>query len=367
MSEENRFEPDQETEQESNDAASDTVSGALPGLSAQNDGLSGKISVRGLAEGAMMTALALILAVISIYVPVLNLIAPLLFPVPLAILVLRHGMKLGILSAASIFLLSSMLLGLPHALYLFIQYGFLGLFFGLCFRRQKKAAFMLVGGVLISSAALIFTFIFPSFVAGVSMEQYQEMMSALVNEYVSILQQQGARGELVMGGMTPAAFVTYMEGSLLRLLPSMLVTSAMGLTLLCYTLMCRLLRRFGYEVNKLPPFAEWRLDWHLLWALIAALALAGLGSRLGIDLMARIGDNLLMAFSPILLVCGISVLVWLMRLWRVATFVKVLAVLFLYQIFSGSFMYLLILVGVFDPIFDFRRRLELRREKKKMG
>lgn len=348
MSEENRLEPEQEPNQ-------------------QSPGLSGTITTRGLAEGAMMTALALILAVISMYVPILNLVAPLLFPAPLAVLVLRQGMKLGVICAASILLLSAMLLGLPHALYLFTQFGFLGLFFGWCFRRQKKAAFTLVGGVLISSVAFVSSFIFPSFVAGVSMEQYQLMLSDFTNEYVSLLQQQGASGELVMRGMTPAAYVAYMEELMQRLLPSMLVTSAMGLTMLCYTLLCRLLRRFGYEVNKLPPFAEWRLDWHLLWALIAALALAGLGSRFGIDLMARIGDNLLMSFSPILLVCGVSMLVWLMKLWSVATFIKVLIVLFLLQVFGSSAMYLLIMVGVFDPIFDFRRRLEWRRDKRKMG
>lgn len=342
----------------------DSARFALPPLP-ESGGAGGVITVRGLSEGAMMAALTLILAVISMYVPILNIIAPLLFPAPLALVVLRHGLKLGSLCAVSVLLLCSMLLGLPHTLFLFVQFGFLGLYFGWCFRQKIRAAYILFGGVMLSSAAIVFSFVFPSLVAGVSLEQYQAMIMSFISDYVNMLQQSG-NSELVMRGMTPAAYLTFMEDFFRRLLPGMLMISAMMLTWLCYVLMCKLLRRFGYEVGKLPAFINWRLDWRFLWALIIALALAGLGSRFGYDMVARVGDNLLMAFAPILLVCGISVAAWLLKSWRVATFIKILLVLFVVQVFGGA-IEIFILVGVFDPLFDFRRRITRMREKKQAG
>ncbi|MCL2496842.1 MAG: YybS family protein [Clostridiales bacterium] len=314
--------------------------------------------VRALAEGAMLTALALVLAVISIYVPILYTVASLVFPVPLALLVLRHGLKYGCIGAVSIFLLSAMLIGLPNAIYLFILYGFLGLFFGWCFLRHKNAAFTLLVGVLISSAAILFSLLFPTLLAGISLDQYMQMLESFSLEFANILQQQGANEEMLLNAESVSGFIV-------RLLPSLLVCGAMCSTLLCYVLMCKLLRRFGYDIPMLPPFNEWRMDWRLLWPLIVALALAGLGSRFDLNLMARIGDNMLMAFMPILLVCGISVLVWLLKPWRAAGFIKVLVVLFAFQLLGALAFYMIMLISVFDPIFDIRRRVELLRQKQK--
>lgn len=312
--------------------------------------------VRALAEGAMMTALALILAVISLYVPVFYFLVPLVFPVPLALLVLRHGLRYGCISAISVFFLSAMLIGLLNALLLLIMYGVLSLFFGWCFRLQKSAGFTLLGGVLISSVAILLSLLFPSLMVGISLEEFKLAVESASQEFVSILQQQGATEEMLTSAASVSIFM-------LRLLPSMLVCGTMSTTLLCYILMCKLLRRLGYVIPKLPVFNEWRLDSRLLWPLIVALALSGLGQRFDINLMARIGDNLLMAFMPILLVCGISILAWLLKPWPVAGFIKVLVCLFAFQLFGNLAFYSLIMISAFDPIFDFRRRIAAAKNK----
>ena len=310
---------------------------------------------RALAEGAMLTALALILAVISLYVPILNIIAPFLFPAPLALLVLRQGLKYGCLGAVSVFLLSAMLLGLPHAIFLFILYGFLGLFFGWCFRTRKKAVFSLLGGVLISCASIMLLLLFPYYITGVTLEQLREMLSEMFREYMLIAQQQGAA--TVMGGMT----VENMVESAMKLLPSAMFLSAILLSFACYALLGRLLRRLGYDIGQLPPFREWRLDWRLLWLLIITLLASSLGGRLQNDLLIQIAANMLSAMVTIFLVYGLSTLIGIFWRLKVAVFVQVLAALFLIQLFSGG---LLILAGVFDPLFDFRGRLDKYSKKR---
>jgi uncharacterized protein YybS (DUF2232 family) len=306
-------------------------------------------NVRALAEGAMLTALTLILAVISMYVPILNIVAHFLFPAPLALLVLRQGIKYGCLGAASVFLLSTLLLGLPQAVYLFLLYGFLGLFFGWCFRTRKKAVFTLLGGVLISCVSIMLLLLFPSYILGISAGQFRETLATSFSDYLLMTQQMGM--DSVLGGMSVDEYVDF----IFAFMPSALFLLATLLSFACYAIMSRLLRRLGNDIPKLPPFREWRLDWRLLWVLIFALAAGSLGAHLQHSLLTQIGNNMLSALQIIFLIYGLAVLFWVLWRFKVAAFLRVLAALFAIQLFSGM---ALILAGVFDPLFDFRGRLE---------
>ena len=306
-------------------------------------------NIRALAEGAMLTAITLVLAVISLYIPVLNIVAQFLFPAPLALLVLRRGLKYGLLSAASIFLLSAMLLGLPHAVYLFILYGFMGLFFGWCFRSDKKAAFAILGGVLISCASIIILLLFPKYILGISADSMREMLVTMYRDFALMAEQQGTSS--MLGGMTVEEYVDFA----LKYLPFILLLFAMLLSFACYALMGRLLRRLGYDIPKLPPFSDWRLDWRLLWLLIISLFASSLGERMDNELLTQIANNLLAALQIIFMIYGLAVLIWVFARNKVAVIIRIVAILFLLQLLSGM---LVVLIGVFDPLFNFRGLIE---------
>jgi uncharacterized protein YybS (DUF2232 family) len=310
--------------------------------------------VRALAEGAMMTALALILAVISRYVPVLTIITQFLFPAPLAILVLRQGFKYGCIGAVSILLLSTILLGPPIAFVQFINYGFLGLFFGWCFRSHKKAVFTMLGGVLLSCASTILLLFFFADIMGISLEQIREIFTIYFHDYTLMLEQQGS---VLPGSITVEGMVEAFMG----LLPALLFLGAMFGSFACYIVMGHLLRRLSYDIPKLPPFRDWRLDWRLLWVLIIAMVASSLGERLQYNLLSQIANNLLSAMLVIFAVYGLTIFIWIFWRYKVATFIRVLAILFLVQLFSGG---LLIIAGVFDPLFDLRGRLERYAQKR---
>lgn len=313
------------------------------------------VSVRALAEGAMLTALTLILAVISVYVPILNLVAIFLFPAPLALLVLRQGLKYGCIGAVSVFLLSAMLMGLPQALFLFISYGFLGLFFGWCFRNHKKALFTLLIGVLISFLATILL-LQVSTIIGVSMEQLREAAATIYRDYEHMAEQQGVAS--ILGDMSVEEAVEFA----IKLLPFAFFIWAMVLSFICYKLMTSLLRRLGNDIPQLPPFREWRLHPRLLWLMIIALFGSSLCERLQLGVFIQIANNLLYSVSLIFAISGLAVLLWILWRFKIHMFIRVLAVFFSIQLFSG---FLLIIAGVFDPLFNFRELLENYANKSK--
>src|SRR2546425_11029122 len=56
------------------------------------------ISVRGLTEGAILAALVAVLALAANYVPLVGLAANFLCPIPLAVLMIRHGLRVAALA-----------------------------------------------------------------------------------------------------------------------------------------------------------------------------------------------------------------------------------------------------------------------------
>ncbi len=59
---------------------------------------SGRIRTQGLTEGAILAALVAVLAVATHYVPLLGIATAYLCPLPLAILVIRHGFRVAALA-----------------------------------------------------------------------------------------------------------------------------------------------------------------------------------------------------------------------------------------------------------------------------
>jgi uncharacterized protein YybS (DUF2232 family) len=135
----------------------------------------------------------------------------------------------------------------------------------------------------------------------------------------------------------------------------------MLLSFACYALLGRLLRRLSYDIPKLPPFREWRLNWRLLWILIAALFASTLGERLQHVLLTQIAGNVLSALMIIFIVFGIAMFIWISWRFKIPVFIRVLAILFMTQFLSGA---VLIVAGVFDPLFDFRVKLEKYAQKR---
>ena len=106
----------------------------------------------------------------------------------------------------------------------------------------------------------------------------------------------------------------------------------------------------------MPAFCAWHFHPYSVWFVIVGLIASTLGVRLGNDTVSLVAGNLLYTIYPLVLVSGASVAWWFFKFWRVPSLYKGLtAALFL---LSGGFtIFVLLLVGLFDPLLDFRSRL----------
>ena len=242
-----------------------------------------------------MVAITVLLAFLNYVVPIVGLLGPLVLPLPFAILVLRRGVKLGVFAAVCSAILIALLLNPLASLLLMVEYGLLGLFLGLSFRKRYKPMTTLIVGTVIVAVGTMLNLVLSTYVAGLPMSDITAQLDEMVIIFCeSMFANAGDNlSQLLPAGMTAAEYQQAMIDSMHTLLPGVLIAVSMFLASVCYIVTTKVLRRLRYDVLELPPFREWRLNWKMVWGVIIALLLVFIGNQSGIALLSQIAYNIL--------------------------------------------------------------------------
>lgn len=104
----------------------------------------------------------------------------------------------------------------------------------------------------------------------------------------------------------------------------------------------------------IPAFSTWHAPWYFIWLSIFGFGSIALGNFVDSHLLIILGLNVTFVIFPFLLAMGISVIVYFLKKWQPTTFTKVF--LFFFILLSLQIVLMLImLIGIFDPYFDFRK------------
>ncbi len=98
-----------------------------------------RLPTRGLTEGALLAALVAVLAGAARYLPLVAVISPFVCPLPLALLVIRQGIRIALLASLVAALLATVLAGPLVGAVLLITFAPLGIALGLGVRQRRSA------------------------------------------------------------------------------------------------------------------------------------------------------------------------------------------------------------------------------------
>ena len=91
--------------------------------------------VNALTEGGILAAVMAVMGLIGLYVPFLGMMAILLWPLPAIVLILRHGLRWGVMAVLVAAALLAVLVEPMVALRLALAFGPVGLVLGFGYRR----------------------------------------------------------------------------------------------------------------------------------------------------------------------------------------------------------------------------------------
>ena len=108
---------------------------------------------RSLTESGILAAVLVVLAIVAVYVPLLGIVAVLLWPLPVTVLIVRHGFRWGVMALAVASLLIAMLIEPTLGLRLAIAFGPVGLALGFGYRSGHSATRLVATTILVSIVA----------------------------------------------------------------------------------------------------------------------------------------------------------------------------------------------------------------------
>lgn len=306
---------------------------------------------RAITEGALFAAITVLLAWMALFISLMTIF----LPIPLAIVVYRHGAKTGIVTngtaaIAAALLLSSVLVPLQ-----LIISGLLGFVLGLALRERFGFVSVLVAGTgawILSTLLLVFSYVWilDVDIIGLYLETWERTAERMLETWTSL----GVSSELLRQYEQDLA---WFPDAVRLALPALLVLAGVLMTYITLYFLRHVLRRMGHKdaVPWSPPFRYWRLPRYYVWVFVATRLLAfSLSLVWDHHYLSMASVNLELVFIYGFFIQGLAVTWFYFDNWKVPKIIRV--VLFLLLIQPRSWIMLaLSFFGMLDAWFDFRK------------
>jgi uncharacterized protein YybS (DUF2232 family) len=315
---------------------------------------------QGLTEGAILAALVALLVVASRYFPPFAIVAQYLCPVPLAMLVIRHGMRVAAIAGVVSALIGVVLGGPLIGLAILIGVAPMGLAIGLGARQRWDPVRIIALASVVAFVSIAFSFAGvlaggPSGTAGMLKE-----MNASIERSIEWSTQLYARLGIPAGEQEKRAQELRQFMSLLPyLFPGMLLMGAVAAAWVNYEVSRRILRRFGHQLATLPPLRSWRVPATAAWLLPVALVAVTVSGRLGRPpILESAGQSLLILLSAAFTVNGLIAVWVILGNFELSTRERTIITVALALFSSGLPLIAIVLVvlGLIDSLQHVRER-----------
>lgn len=315
-----------------------------------------------MVEAGILAALAIVMALISMYVPVLGAFVNFIWPLPIVICGCRHGLKWSLMTLLVASVIIAMVISPVNAFFLAAIFGLLGLILGECMRRHLPPARLMLYGTVGAVIALALNILLSFWVLGIDpLEMMFSSFHESLEQLATYQREHGIAEEEI--AQTVASY-----GEMLRMMriimPGAFLICAPVMAFINYMAAKKILTRLGDSFAPFPAFTMLQVPGWILWPYALSLfAVTWFYKNDQGSWLYNLAVNVQTVCSFVLVMQGIVLLYWFVesrqkpRWWaNVGT-----ALLFVVPVFT----YIMVYIGAFDIVFDFRKirsqRLSLRK------
>ena len=313
-----------------------------------------KNKITPLVEGGLLAAVTAILGLATTFLPIVGVIVEFFCPIPIVILTVRQGVKVGLAATFAAFLLTLMFVGPVLAVRLALPFSLCGVVLGQCLRLGFGAVKCFVPTLIMGFAAQIVMLIMFMAVLGVDLiGENMQMIREAFDKSFKFYEGMGVDP----AALAPMKAVVEPIARLIGLLtPVILFFVALINTAGTYVLTKIIFRKLHMKfAAPLPPFAQWRFPVAVLYT--AAFAAIGIywGEKLSEGGLYFVSMNALLIALIIGFIQGLSLLSFMADKYKISKFVR--RMFFVVLILNLFFLQIVAFTGLFDIIFDYRKRL----------
>lgn len=305
-----------------------------------------------MVEAGILAALAIVMALISMYIPVIGAFVNFVWPLPIIICVVRNGLKWGFMTLLVASVIVAMIINPIQAFFLAAIFGMLGLILGECMRRHLPPMKLMLYGSGGAVIALILNIVLSMVVLGINPV---EMMFTSFND--SLTQLSAYYREQGLGEKEIEAMVAgYAE--MLRMMriimPGAFLLSAPVMAFANYLAAKKILGKLGESFADFPSLLNFQLPgWVLYPFAISLFAVTYYYQTDQSSWMYYAAVNVQTVCSFLLVFQGIILIYWFVDKKQKPRWWANLATMLLFMI--PFFSQIIVYVGAFDIVFDYRK------------
>jgi uncharacterized protein YybS (DUF2232 family) len=320
-----------------------------------------KYNTKSIVEAGLISAIIVVLMLITGYVPIMSFMGTLVLPVPVALLFIRHDIKVTLAAIAVSSIITAMLFNPIQALLSAIAFGLTGISLGYSIKKDKSSNYTLFMLAVVSLIATIITYAIT--IKVIQKTTYAAFFTKFVSDLNSALTESIAMAKsfYAKAGMASdqlaqldTMFEMFNAQFLINAFAAIMIFQALFSAYLNYVSAKAILRRLGYHMKKMTPFSQMYMN-----SLVGAFIVMPL--PLGVYLKAKgypVGDPILVSGQIIMqytfLVIGLSVAVYFLKN-RFKLTNGVITLIVLFTAFNVVFARIFVYLGLADMIFDFRK------------
>ncbi len=303
-------------------------------------------------EGGLLTAIAVVLGLASVYVPVFGVVIEFFLAVPIVVLTVRQGVGKGFMSVGVSFLLLSMFVGPLLSSRIALSFGICGLVLGFCILKNFDAVKCFLSTLVAAFVAQIIAVAILTAFMGINvMETQLDMVKESFDQSFRMYESMGiekAEIDEARDRVEPTLKL------LSYLMPVLLLCMALINTVACWLTAHWIFPKLRLKIPELPAFKYWKFPQVFMY--IAAFSLIGLywGGTREITLLYEISVNCLVFAMVVGVIQGFSLMSFFADRHNVSKFMRRL--IFLILILNMMLLEIVAFTGLFDMIFDYRKR-----------
>jgi len=310
---------------------------------------------REIVESALLVALAVALFLASYVLPIVGMVFAFLCPAPLVVLGLRHSLARSLLGLGVAAILVILFAGISGALFFILSFGILGVGLGYLSRRYKNSIEIILYGVLISLGGKLILMVILAKLTGVNpFDVRPDEMMAVIDKVASIYKEMGMPKETLNTARSQMEATISM---IPKIFPALLIMASAVDCFLSYVISRMVLCRLGS--NELPPIRSFA-RWSFPKSVFGVFLLSGVLSFMGLsgtypELFFRIGLNLRLLSSGLLMLQGLSVFVFYLSYKKVKKVIRwiLVGMVVLFPLLTQ----IALILGIIDMWLDLRARI----------
>lgn len=310
-----------------------------------------KNNISSMVEAGILSAIAVIFAAISIYIPMLGVFINIFWPVPLILLGVRHGLKWSALALLTSGILLAIIVSPLQSLVQVTGLGLIGLTLGFCLNKGKSTTFSLACGSIASliSKALVLALSF--WVMGTNPLDFSpELIDRTIDDTLQLYRSFGMPEQELEQNRE---LITTILNTMKIIIPAGLVMASILDTYLNFIASRAILKRLGTVIPGLPTFKNWVFPQAVLFLYGFSLVVINFTKDDPNSIYYNIATNINIFFGLPILLQGVAVCWFIIEKKGWPNFLKGILVALLFL--NGIVPFAILIAGMVDYIFDFRK------------